>query len=127
MRLDVHRAGRRDERSDVGDRVPHPVAAAMPLEMQRLVKIARLGRVDRDERDVRLVVGRQARSLDHLDCVRQDRGGEVERDVEFTAQPGKRRADGRVVGFGEVKASLRHAVTSALHSSGRLLGRGADT
>ncbi len=63
MGLRVHRPARRDERSDVGDRVVDAVPGAAALDVERLVEVHRLGRVDGDERDRRLVrVGEPGRA-----------------------------------------------------------------
>ncbi len=69
-RLDVDRVAGLHERRDVGDRVVHGVAVAVALDVQRLVEIHRVRRIDRDELDlgpVQLgqprVRGRRQRSL----------------------------------------------------------------
>ncbi len=53
--LPVHRPAGRDERGNVGDRIPHAVARAVALDVHRLIEVHGLGRVERHERDRRLV------------------------------------------------------------------------
>ncbi len=60
-RLEVDRVAGLDERGDVGDRVVHGVAVAVALDVQRLVEIHRVRRIDRDELDLGPVQLRQPR------------------------------------------------------------------
>ena len=52
VRRHVDGVARLDEGRDVGDRVVHDVAAAVALEVERLVEVHRARRVDGDERQV---------------------------------------------------------------------------
>ena len=118
MRLDVHRATRLDERRHVGDRVAHAVPGPVSLEMQRLVEIHRLGRVDRDERDGRLVrLGSPGRVRGSL-RIGLDLGREVERDVELTPELRERRLDLRTPRC-EPELALRHALQRTEKARGR--------
>ena len=63
-RLDVEHPAGLDEGGQVGDRVPHPVAAAGPLEVHGLVEVHRAGRVEGEERQVAQVAVRQPRRAD---------------------------------------------------------------
>ena len=106
--LGVHRPARLDERGDVGDRIADAVAAAVTLEVERLVEVHRLGRVDGDERDRGLVGLRQARRAARLLGVGQDGLGKLQRDVEVLAQLGERRRDRGGVGRGDADTAVRH-------------------
>ena len=64
MCFDIHRPAGLDEGGDVGDRIPDAIAGAVALEMERLVEVHRLGRVDGDERDRGLVGVREAGRVD---------------------------------------------------------------
>ena len=57
--LAVEGARARHEGAEVGDRVPHAVAAVAALDVERLVEVARPGRVDRHERQVDAVAPRR--------------------------------------------------------------------
>jgi len=59
--LSVDRVPRRDEGGQVGDRVVHPVAVALALEVHRLVEVHRARGVDGHERQVGAVGVGQAR------------------------------------------------------------------
>ena len=77
--LDVHRPARGDEGGDVGDRVADAVALPTALEVERLVEVHRLRRVDRDERDRRLVVsGRRGERTDASASARTSAGNSSE-------------------------------------------------
>ena len=65
--LAVEGARARHERAEVGDRVAHAVAAVAALDVERLVEVARPGRVDRHERQVDAVApGRGGRRRPRL-------------------------------------------------------------
>jgi len=68
VRLAVDRVTRADEGSDVGDCVMHTVAVAAAFDMQRLIQIHRLGRVDGDQRDLAPVQRRHPRRGGSLAC-----------------------------------------------------------
>ena len=76
--LRVERAAGRDERRDVGDRVADAVPVSAPLDVQRLVEVARPRRVDGHEGDVDAIT--RLRRADgarlRLDLGRE-RGGDV--------------------------------------------------
>ena len=106
VRLDVHRAAGGDERGDVGDRVEDAVAAVAALEVERLVEIHRLGRVDRDERDVRLFGVRQPWRGGRLPGVGAHLLRKAELDVQVVAELRERRLDLWGVGGREADAAL---------------------
>ena len=108
MGLRVHRPARRDERGDVGDRVADAVPGAAALDVERLVEVHRLGRVDGDERDRGLVRAGEARRAGGAHRVGDDLGREADGDVELTAQLGESRLDLGVVGVGQAEPALRH-------------------
>ncbi len=74
-------------RGDVGDRVPHPVAATWAAgEVHRLVQVPGGGGVDRDERDVGAVDGRLRRCRSRLVCFTLGVGRELLGQAELAAQ-----------------------------------------
>ena len=108
MRFDIHRPAGLDEGGDVGDRVPDAIAAAVALEVERLVEVHRLGRVDGDERDVGLVGLREAGRADGPLGIGEDGLGKLQRDVQVFAQFGERRRDRGGVGRGDAEVAARH-------------------
>ena len=68
-------AAGRDEGGDVGDRVVDEEDVAAPLEVQRLVEILRVGRVDSDEWDRRFRPPRVG--VERLDCFAPRRQGRL--------------------------------------------------
>ena len=109
LRLRVQPASRHDERRDVGDRVPHAVARAATLDVERLVEVHRRRRVDGDERDRRLVrLGQLHRPCCLLrfcdDLVR-----EADRDLQLATELSERRLDLGSVRGGQSKAAPGHA------------------
>ena len=110
MGLDVHRAAGVDERRHVRDRVADAVAVPAALEVERLVEITGAERVERHERDLRLVGVRQAGRARRLLGVGQHLVGEVERDLQLAPELGERRLDLGAVGR-EAERALRHGAS----------------
>ena len=76
--LGVERAAGRDERRDVGDRVADAVPVAAPLDVQRLVEVARPRRVDGHEGDVDAIARPRRADGAHLRLdLGRERGGDV--------------------------------------------------
>jgi hypothetical protein len=82
--LDVDRVAGLDEGGDVGDRVVHRVSIAVALDVQGLVQVHRIRRVDGDELDVGAVELGQARVLRRLQGRGDHLGRELRRDLQLT-------------------------------------------
>ena len=119
--LDVHRPARGDERGDVGDRVADAVALTAPLEVERLVEVHRLRRVDRDERDRRLVLVGEPRGADGALRIGEHLVRELERDLEALAQLRKRGCDLGRIGCGKADVAS-HAREPSCARTGRSRG-----
>jgi hypothetical protein len=94
VRLDVDRVPGGDERREVRDRVVHDEALAGAFDVQRLVEVHRLLRVDGDERDVRSVQLRAPGVRRRLDGSPLDLRGELRRDLHLLLEPRDALLDG---------------------------------
>src|SRR3954447_18587828 len=128
MRIGVERAAGRDEGADVGDRVTDAVARPRPLDVQRLVEVARTGRVDRDERhvDARLrgLSPESRRTLRLRVGLRTERLGDL-RLAAHRVEPVAHRLRGRDLDpaarhRGSVLAKRRHTDLGSPQQGGRL-------
>jgi hypothetical protein len=108
VRLLVERAAGRHEGRDVGDCVPHSIAGAVTFDVQRLVEVLRLRRVDRDELDRGLVHVRQLECRDRPLRVVDDFVRKPDRDLQLASQLGERRLDLDGVGSGQAQVLPRH-------------------
>ncbi len=117
--LDVDGAAGVHEARDIRDRVVHRVAAGSPLEVQRLVEVARADGVDRHEAEVAPVRGGRrrggCRGLRFGHHLGREPVGQLERRAQLGEGGGELALRG---GAGDVRESSWHAAS---------LGRGGRT
>jgi hypothetical protein len=108
MGLLVERPERIDERCHVGDRVVDPIARTAALDVNRLVEITRLRRVDRHQRQVGPVGGGHPGPGRGLAGTCLHPLGKGVRHVELCADPGETGTNVLPVGGGEADRTSMH-------------------
>jgi hypothetical protein len=123
-RLEVDRVTGLHERRDVRDRVVHGVAVAGAFDVQGLVEVHRVRRVDRDELDVGPVQLRQPRVLHRRQRGRGDLGRELGRDLELAPDGLQRSPEHLGHVLGEMHLLQRHSTTPSSTARAPRCGRG---